>query len=98
VQYCAPFDLRISKPTKRPEIRLYIRLYKAMMICALLLSIEAALLLNIPQIVQEVEIYGSARCYELVKDKEVIYLNGKCYLPQSDKNLGFLVDLNEVRW
>ncbi len=77
---------------------MYIRLYKAVMICALLLGIEAALLLNIPQIEQELEIYGSTRCYELVKDKKVIYLNGKCYLPQNDKNLGFLVDLNEVRW
>jgi hypothetical protein len=42
------------------------------------------------------EYYSKRICYHITNSKEVVYFDDKCYLPNIEGNLDFIVDLSEL--
>ena len=83
----AVIDLRTQH--RRAKIR-------AILFGVLFFVLESALFGGILWLEKESDYRGQLVCRELVEVERTIYFKGKCYLPEDDGNLSFLVDLDKL--
>ena len=69
---------------------------RAILFGVLFFVLESVLFGGIMWLETESDRRGLRACREVVEVESTVYFEGKCYLPESDGNLSFLVDLDEL--